>query len=251
MAVIKVPIWKTVEIDIDEGSTRVFYEILNEDDDVLYSGLAYELNQGGVTLPPRIILNDMCEPYLTQLSAEITSPITPLVWYDRVQDAPETEFKLWNVVGEQEEATVIFTPDWSYEEEVPELPQIVAEFCPTDAYVLRFRTKYGTIDEMVLSGKDYESRSYERKEAGVQTERRHYANLVRHQWKLSTPFLSNAESKLMDNLYGSNDVWMQTPGGEVYRVLVTDGSAEVKRNRENNLVSYVVNVERAEEMMRR
>ena len=129
-------------------------------------------------------------------------------------------------------------------------------------YVLYYVNAFGCWEVLrLVSG--MESHSYERATFNKKHDptsitksrgKSNYHNAVTRQWQVGTDWLTDAGAQNISHLFGSTNVWLHDiDNGEIVPVIVTDTSSENKtfRNQGRQLVRYDINLQLAQDRLRR
>lgn len=130
------------------------------------------------------------------------------------------------------------------------------------SYVLYYLNAYGGWDSLLVEGNDMEHDAISRSIMAMEYDnrsiqnrgRRNYVNEIDKQFTLHTGVMTDAQSKAMHNLIESTNVYLyDIASDEMIPVIVTDTALQYKtyKNNGNRMVSYDINVEVAQDRVRR
>ena len=130
------------------------------------------------------------------------------------------------------------------------------------SYVLYYLNAYGGWDSMLIEGTDMEHDDISRSIMAMEYDnqyisnrgRRNYVNEVDKQFTLHTAVMTDVQSKAMHHLIESTNVYLyDIAQDQMIPVIVTDSALQYKtyRNNGNRMVSYDINVQVAQDRVRR
>lgn len=130
------------------------------------------------------------------------------------------------------------------------------------SYVLYYLNAYGGWDSLLIEGTDLEQDTIARSVMAMEYDNRsiqnrgtrNYVNEITKGFTLHTGILSDTESKRMHHLINSSNVYLyDIAQGEMIPVIVTDTALQYRtyKNNGNKVVSYAVNVQVAQDRVRR